>query len=142
MAIPSFYANDNRRKWRSAFSAVLGHCLRGDAQGRGFVARPVPEAAASVLLKPKHSVFYATPLDTPAFLPKSEDGSISRTHHKRILTSACEIYLRDLKLHVPSDCVAAWDEREHGNALEVMRKSFQADTTPTKRLDVPRASQG
>jgi hypothetical protein len=47
-------------------------------------------------------------------------------------------------LHVPSDRVAALCKREHGNTLELMRKSLDSDIAPAIRLDlreVLRASQ-
>ena len=53
-----------------------------------------------------------------------------------ILISASEIYIRDLQLCVPSDCVAAQSMREHRNALQLMRKSFRADTTPSTQLNL------
>jgi nicotinamidase-related amidase len=61
-AIPVIYVNDNCGKGRSDFSAVLSHCLRPDSPGSPMVRQLIPEA--SVVLKPKHSAFYATPLDT------------------------------------------------------------------------------
>jgi isochorismate hydrolase len=62
--IPFTYGNDNRDKWRSDFSVVLSHCLRPDSPGRPMVSQLIPEASDYIVLKPKHSAFYATPLDT------------------------------------------------------------------------------
>jgi nicotinamidase-related amidase len=56
--------NDNYGKWRSDFSAVLKHSLREDALGREMVRLLVPDPDDYVILKPKHSAFYATPLNT------------------------------------------------------------------------------
>jgi nicotinamidase-related amidase len=60
--LPVIYVNDNRDKWRSDFSVVLSHCLRPDSPGRPMISQLIPEA--SVVLKPKHSAFCTTPLDT------------------------------------------------------------------------------
>jgi isochorismate hydrolase len=62
--IPVISVNDNRGKWRSDFSAVLSHCLRPDSPGCPMVRQLIPEASDYIVLKPKHSAFYATPLDT------------------------------------------------------------------------------
>jgi|ERR1700730_9765010 len=45
-------------------SGVLKRCLRRDAPGRQLVKKVVPDAADYVVLKLKHSAFYATPLET------------------------------------------------------------------------------
>jgi isochorismate hydrolase len=45
-------------------SGVLKRCLRRDAPGRQLVEKVVPDAADYVVLKLKHSAFYATPLET------------------------------------------------------------------------------
>jgi nicotinamidase-related amidase len=90
-----------------------------------------------VVLKPKHSVFYATPLDTLLFYFRAKTIVLTGlTTNACILASASELYVRDLKVYVPSDCVAALSQREHRNALELMRKSFAVDTTPSKRVDL------
>jgi len=52
------------------------------------------------------------------------------------LLTAGEIYVRDLKLIVPSDCVAALHKKDHRNALSLIRTNFQADTTPAKKLNL------
>ena len=137
LGIPAIYANDNRGRWRSEFSAVLNHCLQPGAPGRRLVERLVPEATDYVVLKPKHSVFCATPLDTLLFYFRAKTIILTGlTTNACIVASASELYVRDLKVYVPSDCVAALSQQEHRDALELMRKSFAVDTTPSKRVDL------
>lgn len=62
--IPAIYVNDNRDKWRSDFRAVVSHCRRAESLGRPLVEALIPEPDDYIVLKPKHSAFYATPLDT------------------------------------------------------------------------------
>jgi nicotinamidase-related amidase len=57
--IPIIYVNDNRGKWRSDFSVVLSHCLRPHSPGCPMVNQLIPEASDYIVLKPKHSAFYA-----------------------------------------------------------------------------------
>ena len=38
-----------------------------------MVSQLIPEASDYIVLKPKHSAFYATPLDTLFFIPDSEN---------------------------------------------------------------------
>src|SRR5687768_16362915 len=62
--IPAIYVNDNRDRWRSDYSAVVRQCLRPESPGRALVAALIPEKEDYIVLKPKHSAFYSTPLDT------------------------------------------------------------------------------
>src|SRR4051812_24079471 len=62
--VPTIYVNDNHGKWRSDYNAVLNHCLRPESPGRLMVEQLVPAAEDYIILKPKHSGFYATPLET------------------------------------------------------------------------------
>jgi len=135
--IPSVYVNDNWKKWRSDASAVIQHCLRPDAPGRALVEPLVPSRADYIVLKPKHSAFYATPLDTLlSYLRTRVVVLVGLTTDACVLTTACEIHTRDLSLVVPSDCVAASDKRSHRIAIELMEKSFGAKTTPSRRLNL------
>src|SRR6185437_11943007 len=121
LGIPVIYANDNHGRWRSDISAVLNHCLRPDSPGRRFVEVLAPESGDYIVLKPKHSVFYATPLDTLfSYLAVKTVILAGLTTNSCILSSASEIYVRDFQLCVPSDCVAAISARRHRTALSLM----------------------
>jgi len=135
--IPTIYVNDNHGKWRSDLQAVLSNCLRPGSLGRHMVEKIVPEPSDYVVLKPKHSIFYATPLETLLSYLKTKTVILTGlTTNACVLTSAGEIFVRDLKLYVPSDCVAAQDKRDHRNALQLMKKSFKADITLSTRLNL------
>jgi nicotinamidase-related amidase len=62
--IPVIYVNDNRGRWRSDSTVVIKAALRSDSPGRAMVKRLHPGRRDYIVLKPKHSPFYATPLDT------------------------------------------------------------------------------
>jgi nicotinamidase-related amidase len=51
-----------------------------------------------------------------------------------ILSTASELYVRDLVVYVPYDCVAAPIKCAHRDAL--MKISFDLDTTPSTRLNL------
>jgi len=137
--IPSVYVNDNWKKWRSDVTSVIQHCLRADAPGRTLVEPLLPSRADYIVLKPKHSAFYATPLDTLlSYLRARAVVLVGLTTDACVLTTACEIHIRDLKLIVPSDCVAASNKRTHRIAIELMEKSFEAQTTPSRKLNLRR----
>jgi nicotinamidase-related amidase len=135
--IPAIYVNDNRNRWRSDSVDVLNHCLRPEAPGRVLAEVLTPLADDYVVLKPKHSAFYGTPLDILlSYLGSKTIILVGLTTNACVLTTACEIHVRDLNLYVPSDCVAAFDAKLHRIALELLAKSFAARTTPAGRLDL------
>lgn len=135
--IPAIYVNDNWEKWRSDFGAVIAHCRMPESPGRPLVEQLVPEAEDYIVLKPKHSAFYATPLDTIlGYLKVRAVILAGLTTAACVLLTAGEIYVRDLQLYVPSDCVAALHDRNQRKALHLMRESFHAVTTPSPRLQV------
>jgi nicotinamidase-related amidase len=61
--IPAIYVNENFGRWRSDFHAQVDHCLRS-ARGRPLVERLRPAEEDYFVLKPKHSGFFSTTLDT------------------------------------------------------------------------------
>ncbi len=133
--IPAIYVNDNRDKWRSDFRAVVSHCRQANSPGRPLVEALVPDAEDYIVLKPKHSAFYATPLDTILSYLKTKAIILTGlTTAACILLTAGEIYVRDVKLYVPADCVAGLRTKDHRNALDLMRISFRAVTTRSRQL--------
>ena len=135
--IPVIYVNDNRGRWRSDFSSVIAHCRRPDMAGRPLVEKLIPEPGDYVVLKPKHSAFYATPLDTLLDYLKTKTVILTGlTTAACVLLTAGEIYVRDLGLFVPADCVASLRRVDHRQALAIMRTSFRADSTLSTKLDL------
>src|SRR4051794_4033052 len=62
--VPVIYVNDNAGRWRSDIRQVVADCCADDAPGSELSRMLVPAANDYVVLKPKHSGFYSTPLDT------------------------------------------------------------------------------
>jgi nicotinamidase-related amidase len=135
--IPAIYVNDNRGKWRSDASDVIQQCLREDGPGRSLVEPLVPLQEDYIVLKPKHSAFYATPLDILlSYVRAKTIILLGLPTDACILTTACEIHIGDLDLYVPSDCVAASDQKLHRMAIELMKKSFDAHTAASRNIDL------
>ncbi|MFL6464699.1 MAG: cysteine hydrolase family protein, partial [Bryobacteraceae bacterium] len=135
--IPTIYVNDNFGKWRSDFSEVVRHCLRPDAPGRSMVEVLLPEQQDYVVLKPKHSAFYATPLDTLLEYIGAKNVILAGiTTNACVMITAGDVHIRDFGLFVPSDCVAALTEEDQVKALEIMERNFDANTTPAEQLDL------
>ena len=135
--IPVVYVNDNFGKWRSDFRQQLDHCLNDGVRGRPIVELLVPDESDYFVLKPKNSGFYHTTL--PLLLEYLEVTTVILTGiatDNCVLYTASDAYLRDLRVFVPEDCSAAIETDRHDAALEQMRITLKADTTPSTELDL------
>lgn len=137
--IPAIYVNDNYGRWRSDFSAVLRHSLRKNSPGREMVQSVTPQPADYLVLKPKHSAFYATPLDTILTYIGARNAIVTGlTTNACVMMTVADLYMRDYKLFVPEDCARALNVRDHWAALQLMKKSYAADTAASSRLRLDR----
>jgi nicotinamidase-related amidase len=139
--IPAVYVNDNFGRWRSDLRAQIVHCLGEGVRGRPLVERLLPEPEDYFVLKPKHSGFFSTTLDTLlTYLHARTLILTGLTADNCVLFTASDAYLRDFQLVVPDDCVAAIDPRHTRQALEHMRRVLKADLTPSTALSLPVAA--
>jgi nicotinamidase-related amidase len=133
--IPVIYVNDNFGRWRSDFRAQVEHCLKEDSRGRTIVKRLQPEKADYFVLKPKHSGFFSTTLDTLLEYLGVEIVIITGiATNICVLFTANDAYMRDLKIIVPRDCVASNTAEINDHALEQIRTVLKADTRPASEL--------
>lgn len=140
--IPVIYANDNFGRWRSDFREVIRHCLEDGVRGEPLARLLQPEKNDYFVLKPKHSAFYATTLDTLLqYLGVRRLVLTGITSDICVMFTANDAYLRDLAAYVPSDCVAAVQADENMHALRYMERVLKADTTPSPRLDLAQLRQ-
>ena len=128
----------NHRRLGSARLLPVGSRL---LSGRAVVLRqPVvellrPDEDDYFVLKPKHSGFFSTALDTLLeYLGTKAVILAGIAANNCVLFTANDAYMRDLDLAVPSDCVASITEEETRYALDQMRKVLKADTRPSGEL--------
>ncbi|HZS00800.1 MAG TPA: isochorismatase family cysteine hydrolase [Chloroflexota bacterium] len=140
--VPVIYVNDNFGRWRSDLHALVAHCLEHDVRGRPIVALLRPEPDDYVVLKPKHSGFFSTTLDTLLkYLGVSTLILTGIAGDVCVLFTANDAFMRDFRLLVPADCVASIDPEENRHALAQMRDVLGADLTPSTALDLDRLRQ-
>lgn len=135
--IPVIYVNDNFGRWQSDFRKVVEHCLTDGVRGEEVARILEPEDDDYFVLKPKHSAFYATTLDTLlTYLGASTVILTGVAGNICILFSANDAYMRDLNVIVPADCVASNTEDDNRHALEQMRTVLKAGITESPDLDL------
>jgi nicotinamidase-related amidase len=134
--IPVVYVNDNFGRWQSDFSRLIAHCLEDDVRGRPLVQLLRPDEDDYFVLKPKHSGFFSTTLDTLLAYIKAKTLLLAGiSGNICVLFTAHDAYMRDFHLVIPSDCVASNTPEDNHYALQHMRTVLQADTRASTAIN-------
>ena len=131
--IPSIYINDNFGQWRSDFRQTVAHCTKASSPGRVVSKRLRPTANDYFVLKPKHSAFFDTTLDTllealriRRVILTGIAGNIC------VLFTANDAYMREYRIYAPEDCIVSNTPAENDHALRqiatVMKGKVEAST--------------
>ena len=130
--VRTIYANDNYGVWTSDFKSLWKSCaaMRG---APGKICKTVaPTKNDFTLLKPRHSAFYATPLDMLLKQLRCKQLIVTGiSADSCVLFSAMDAYLRGYALWVPVDCVAAESQEARDKALEHMQRVLKAEVRPS-----------
>ena len=133
--IPAIYVNDNFGKWRSDFRRTVAHCTARRSPGRLVSARLRPTTRDYFVLKPKHSGFYDTALDSLL-----EALGIRRVILAGIAGNICvlftanDAYMRELKIWAPADCSVSNTTDENEHALRQIDTVLKGNIAPSTSL--------
>lgn len=137
--IPTIYVNDNFGKWRNDFRKLVEYCLSSRCKGQAVAQLLRPGDEDYFVLKPKHSGFFATPLELLLkFLGSRRLILTGVAGDTCVLYTAADAYMRDFALCVPSDCTVSLDQESNQSALEHMRATLKADTSPSTAIQLKR----
>jgi len=140
--VPVIYTNDNFGRWRSDFREAVDHCLHDGVRGQPLAELLRPEKDDYFVLKPKHSGFYATTLDTLLEYLGAERLVLAGVSGDTcVLATAMDAYLRDFELYVPRDCTSSVSGAGNRSALAYMKRMLDADTRPAAQLDIGRLAR-
>ncbi len=104
---PVIYANDTVGRWRSDAPALIARCTDPRRPGSALVRSLAPVDSDYIVLKPRHSAFFGTPLaallddlrvDTLILAGVSAESCVWIT--------ACDAHTQGFGLIVPMDCIA------------------------------------
>jgi nicotinamidase-related amidase len=133
--VPIIYINDNFGQWRSDFRRTVAHCTARTSPGWRVSRRLKPTQNDYFVLKPRHSGFYDTTLETllralrvRRVILTGIAGNIC------VLFTANDAYMREFRLIVPSDCLASNTEQDNAHALRQMREVMKARVAPSAAL--------
>ena len=133
--VPAIYINDNFGQWRSDFRRTVAHCTALSSPGRRVSRRLKPTSRDYFVLKPKHSGFFDTTLDTLL-----ETLRIRRVILTGIAGNICvlftanDAYMRDLKIFAPADCIVSNTAADNDHALHQIETVLKGRATVSTRL--------
>jgi nicotinamidase-related amidase len=104
-----------------------------------LVERLRPDEDDYFVLKPKHSGFFSTTLETLLRYLGSRRLIITGiAGNYCVLFTANDAYMRDYNLIIPSDCTISNTKRENREALALMKKYLKADTRTSSQIRFPK----
>jgi nicotinamidase-related amidase len=133
--VPTIYVNDNFGQWRSDFRKTVAHCTSRSAPGRRVSLRLKPTSRDYFVLKPKHSGFFDTTLDTLL-----ETLRIRRVILTGIAGNICvlftanDAYMRELKIFAPADCIVSNTAADNDHALRQINTVLKGHIAESTRL--------
>lgn len=133
--LPVLYVNDNFGRWRADWRKVIDYCGSPRSPGRRVVAQLRPKELDYFVLKPKHSGFYSTSLDLLLASMGVETVLLAGfATDICILFTANDAYMRDYRVIVPRDCVAANSRQRTEFTLRQIRDVLKGRTPLARSL--------
>lgn len=133
--VPTIFINDNFGQWRSDFRKTVAHCTSRTSPGRRVSQRLRPTARDYFVLKPKHSGFFDTTLDTLLSALKIRRVILTGiAGNICVLFTANDAYMRELTIFAPSDCIVSNTAADNDHALRQMEMVLKGNTTPSTDL--------
>ena len=133
--VPTIYVNDNFGQWRSDFRRTVAHCTARSSPGHRVSTRLRPTARDYFVLKPKHSGFFDTTLDT--LLEKLRIRRVILTGvagNICVLFTANDAYMREYKIFAPADCIASNTAADNDHALRQLKAVLKGNVAVSTRL--------
>ena len=141
--VPVIYANDNSGQWRSDFKFVVDESLGSENLGSEITRQLLPDAEDYFVLKPKHSAFFATPLEILLDHLRAKRLVITGvTGDQCVMSTVADARMRDFDVVVPSDCIASLTPGRNQRALEHLRDVMNVKTPAARALRLSAKTRG
>ncbi|HLO12827.1 MAG TPA: isochorismatase family cysteine hydrolase [Pseudoneobacillus sp.] len=124
--LPVIYVNDHYNLWQANLEKLIEHCQ--NPQNEIIFQTILPDEDDYFLIKPKHSAFYGTALNTLLHQLDVETLVLAGiAGNICVLFTANDAYMREYKLIIPSDCIASVDDHDQLYALTMMKNVLKAE---------------
>lgn len=126
--VATVYANDNYGFWQSDFRRLLESCGRSSGISREIAEQLAPTDQDVIILKPRHSAFYGSPLELLlAEMGTKELVICGLATDMCVQMTAADAFLREFKCWVPADCTAAETDEDKAASLRYMASVLKCD---------------
>jgi nicotinamidase-related amidase len=133
--VPVIYANDNSGQWRSDFKFVVDASLAPGSLGADITRQLEPGPDDYFVLKPKHSAFFATPLEVLLDHLRAKRLIITGVAGDQcVMNTAADARMRDFDVVVPADCVASLTPDRNRRAIDHLGAALRVKTTSARAL--------
>jgi nicotinamidase-related amidase len=123
--LPVIFINDHYNLWQADLHKIIDLCRNEYSQAIFEVL--FPEEHDLFLIKPKHSAFYGTALNTLLHQLKVNTLIITGiAGNICVLFTANDAYMREYQLYIPKDCIASADDNDNLYALTMMENVLKA----------------
>jgi len=133
--VPTVFVNDNRGRWRSDAPGIVAESALASPIGAAIAERLLPGEQDYFVLKPKHSAFFATPLDLLLRHLRVRRLIVSGVAADQcVLLAAIEARMQDYDVVVPTDCVGAQTAARNASALRHLESAHKVRVTASRGL--------
>jgi len=137
--VPTVFVNDNRGRWRSDAPGIVAESAVASRTGAAIAERLRPGEQDYFVLKPKHSAFFATPLDLLLRHLRVRRLFISGVAGDQcVLLTAIEARIQDYDVIVPADCVGSQTVGRNATALRHLMRAHKVATPQSRGLRLRR----
>jgi nicotinamidase-related amidase len=133
--VPTVFVNDNQGRWRSDAPGLVARSATGTATGAAIAALLAPGELDYFVLKPKHSAFFATPLDLLLRHLRVRRVVVTGVAGDQcVLLTASEARMQDYDVVVPADCVGSQTAERNAAALRHLAKGHKVRVVSARGL--------
>jgi len=128
-SLPTIYINDHFGLWQAGPQELMNHCI--NEHSKEIIEAIKPDKEDYFLIKPQHSAFYQTPLESLLTdLGKTNLIMAGVAGDICILFTAKDAYMHNYSMHIPENCIASNEKQGNEYALYLMRSVMKANTDP------------
>jgi nicotinamidase-related amidase len=134
--LPIIYINDHYNLWQADFNKIIDMCQ--NPLNAMILDTIKPDDSDYFLIKPKHSAFYGTALNTLLHQLKVKNLVLTGiAGNICVLFTANDAYMREFDLYIPRDCIASVNEDDQKYALTMMENVLKAKIFNSHDLIIP-----
>ncbi|WP_010648943.1 isochorismatase family cysteine hydrolase [Oceanobacillus massiliensis] len=127
--LPLIYVNDHYGLWQADFNKIINYCK--NEKSSEIIEIMKPDDNDYFLIKPQHSAFFQTPLQSLLTeLDKTDLIMAGIAGDICILFSAKDAYMYMYDIHVPKNCMASERKDNNDYALYLMNSVMKANIDP------------